>query len=179
MQVKTGTLDITDANGNPYNEKATTINTTDFRPEIIQPGERAYFTRPITCKDVTDPSLICNFVMNLETREKPDTHTYVECLPSFEFKPSSDGTYWYAMQYGQITNNTDIERNNPFSIAIIRDQNGKLISISFDSEARLTMFPGSVIRYHISNIATDLTKTWVATGSEPTSLETLCYFEDK
>lgn len=180
LEVKKCELNITDAAGNAFLEKPVSIPASDFHPNVIHPGERAYLCKEVTCKDVSDAALISNYSLNIiEVRQANGENIYAESEPVFEFKLNSKGDSIFNTIAAKITNTSDAAHDSLGMQIVVRDQNGKLIYTHYDSSGRLTLFPNSTIQYVVSGVYGDLTKVWLANGIEPTTVESYCWFTVK
>lgn len=179
VEVKKCEINVTDAAGTPFLEKSASASTSDFHPSVVHPGERTYLRKDITCKDVTDASLISRYTMTMETRAANGENVYAESEPVYEFKLNSKGDSMMSIIAAKITNVSDAEHDGLNMLIVIHDQNGKLIYANCDNSGRLTLFPGSTIQYVVSGVAGDLTKVWLANGVEPTTVESICWFAVK
>ncbi|MCQ2454146.1 MAG: hypothetical protein MJ136_06300 [Clostridia bacterium] len=176
VEVKKCEVNVTDADGNPFLEKAAAISGSDFHPATIHPGERTYVRKEITCKEVTDASKISNYVMTMETRDSNHAYLLAESEPVYSYKLNSKGDAITTSIAMKITNTSDAPHDQLNMMTILRDQNGKLIYCNNDTSGRLTLYPGSTIEYIVSSVPGDLTRVWIANGIEPVTAETICFF---
>lgn len=179
VEVKKCEVNVTDAEGKLFLEKAAAISGSDFHPSTVYPGERTYVRKEITCKDVTDVSRISNYIMTMETRDSKQNYVAAESEPIYSYKLNSKGDAITTNLAVKLTNTSDAPHDRLNMMIVLRDQDGKLIYCNCETSGRLTLYPGSTIEYIVSNVPGDLTRVWLANGIEPTTAESICFFVTK